>query len=63
VTSDRAATKISRRLALAGAGALALPHIARAADALTVKLDFFPWGVHAAMHLANVKGWFKEEGL
>lgn len=63
MTSDRAATKISRRLALAGAGALALPHVARAADALTVKLDFFPWGVHAAMHLANVNGWFKEAGL
>ena len=60
--SERA-TMISRRLVLAGSGALAMPHIARAADALTVKLDFFPWGVHAAMHLATVKGWFKEAGL
>jgi NitT/TauT family transport system substrate-binding protein len=67
VSDDRAVTRpsdrISRRLVLAGAGALALPHIARAADALSVKLDFFPWGVHAAMHLANDNGWFKEAGL
>jgi NitT/TauT family transport system substrate-binding protein len=67
VSIDRAVTRpsdrITRRLVLAGFGALALPHIARAADALSVKLDFFPWGVHAAMHLANVNGWFKEAGL
>jgi NitT/TauT family transport system substrate-binding protein len=67
VSNDRAVTgpsdHISRRLLLAGASALALPHIARAADAVSVKLDFFPWGVHAAMHLANVNGWFKEAGL
>jgi NitT/TauT family transport system substrate-binding protein len=67
---DRATTKqsaqvtaMSRRVVLAGAAALALPHVARAADSLSVKLDFFPWGVHAAMHLANVNGWFKEAGL
>jgi NitT/TauT family transport system substrate-binding protein len=66
--ADRAVSKtssraVSRRLVLAGAGALAMPHIARAADAISVKLDFFPWGVHAAMHLANVNGWFKDAGL
>jgi NitT/TauT family transport system substrate-binding protein len=55
--------RISRRLVLAGATTLALPHVARAADALSVKLDFFPWGLHAGMHLANVNGWFKEAGL
>lgn len=56
---------ISRRRLLVGAGvgALALPAIARADDPLTVKLDFFPWGVHAGMHLATVKGWFKDAGL
>jgi NitT/TauT family transport system substrate-binding protein len=63
VTSDHAGTKISRRIVLAGAGALALPHIARAADTLSVKLDFLPWGLHAGMHLANVNGWFKDAGL
>jgi len=32
-------------------------------EKLTVRLDFSPWGVHAAMHLAQEKGWFKEAGL
>lgn len=41
----------------AGSGA------AVAADKLTVRLDFSPWGVQAAMHLAQNKGWFKEAGL
>jgi NitT/TauT family transport system substrate-binding protein len=70
VTSDRAVTtalskarSISRRAVLGGTGALALPHIARAADKLSVKLDFLPWGLHAGMHLANVNGWFKDAGL
>ena len=67
---DRAVTKIltspptlSRRVVLAGAGSLALPHIARAADTLSVKLDFLPWGLHAGMHLATVNGWFREARL
>jgi NitT/TauT family transport system substrate-binding protein len=57
------ATRLPRRAVLAGTGALALPHIARAADPLTVKLDFLPWGLHAAMHLCNANGWFKDAGL
>jgi NitT/TauT family transport system substrate-binding protein len=57
------APALSRRAALVGAGALAIPHIARAADKLTVKLDFLPWGLHAAMHLATVNGWFRDAGL
>jgi NitT/TauT family transport system substrate-binding protein len=57
------ARSTSRRTVLGGAGALALPHIARAADTLSVKLDFLPWGLHAAMHLAIVNGWFKDAGL
>jgi NitT/TauT family transport system substrate-binding protein len=36
---------------------------ASAADKLSVRLDFSPWGVQAAMHLAQYKGWFKEAGL
>ena len=64
VTFDHAATKkIARRTILGGAGALALPHIARAADRLSVKLDFLPWGFHAGMHLAIFNGWFKDAGL
>ena len=31
---------------------------ASAQDKLSVRLDFSPWGVQAAMHLAQNKGWF-----
>lgn len=34
-----------------------------AAENLKVRLDFSPWGMHAAMHLAMQKGWFDEAGL
>jgi len=47
---------------VAGAAALAAG-TAAAQEKLTVRLDFSPWGVHAAMHLANAQGWFKAEGL
>ncbi|MCH9851972.1 MAG: ABC transporter substrate-binding protein [Alphaproteobacteria bacterium] len=33
------------------------------AEEITVRLDFSPWGIHAAMHLAQQKGWFDEAGL
>jgi NitT/TauT family transport system substrate-binding protein len=36
---------------------------AAAQDKLSVRLDFSPWGVQAAMHLAQNRGWFKEAGL
>jgi NitT/TauT family transport system substrate-binding protein len=36
---------------------------AQAPDALSVRVDFAPWGVHAALHLARAKGWFKEDNL
>lgn len=36
---------------------------ASALDKLSVRLDFSPWGVQAAMHLAQNKGWFKEANL
>ena len=32
-------------------------------EKVSVRLDFSPWGVQAAMHLANHRGWFKEAGL
>lgn len=56
---------ISRRAALiAAAGALSAPGVARAqAERLVVRLDFSPWGVQAAMHLAETRGWFREAGL
>lgn len=34
-----------------------------AQEALSVRLDFSPWGSHAAMHLAKHNGWFEEAGL
>jgi NitT/TauT family transport system substrate-binding protein len=48
-------------LVLGCAGLSIVP--ASAADKLSVRLDFSPWGVQAAMHLAQHKGWFKEAGL
>lgn len=36
---------------------------AQAAESLLVRLDFAPWGMHGAMHLAQEKGWFKDAGL
>ncbi len=47
---------------------LAAPFVLRAAHAsttvpLTVRLDWTPWGAHAAIHLANVRGWYKDAGL
>ena len=54
--------RLSRRAGILAA--LATPGIARAqAERLTVRLDFSPWGVHAAMHLAETRGWFREAGL
>lgn len=57
--------KLTRRAALVGAsGAIAAPPVARAQqEKLTVRLDFSPWGVQAAMHLAETKGWFRDAGL
>lgn len=49
-------------------GSLVAPFILRTARAetatpLRVRLDWTPWGAHAAIHLANVKGWYKAAGL
>ena len=52
---------LTKLLALALAAGAILP--ASAADKLSVRLDFSPWGVQAAMHLAQSKGWFKDAGL
>lgn len=55
-----------RVLVLGGAACLAaaaLVQPALAQEKLTVRLDFSPWGGHAAMHLAQHKGWFAEAGL
>ena len=36
---------------------------AQAPEKLKVRLDWTPWGVHGAMHLAQQKGWYKAAGL
>jgi NitT/TauT family transport system substrate-binding protein len=36
---------------------------ASAQDKLSIRLDFSPWGVQAAMHLAQNQGWFKQANL
>lgn len=56
--------RLTRRAALVAAtGAIAAPYVARGQEKLVVRLDFSPWGVQAAMHLAETKGWFKDAGL
>ena len=57
---------MKRRVLLGLAAGLLMMPIAMQAVAqekLSVRLDFSPWGVQAAMHLAQDKGWFKAEGL
>lgn len=49
--------------AIAAPLATALPARAQAAEKIKVRLDFSPWGMHAAMHLAQQKGLFKARGL
>lgn len=46
-----------------GLAAMVVTTSARADDDLSVLLDFAPWGLHAAVHLSEEKGWFKERGL
>lgn len=50
-------------LASCAALALATSAAAQAPEKLKVRLDWTPWGVHGAMHLAQQKGWYKAAGL
>ncbi len=36
---------------------------AQALEPIKVRLDWTPWGVHAAVHLAQQRGWFTKAGL
>lgn len=36
---------------------------AQTGEAMTIRVDFLPWGVQAALHLALSKGWLKDAGL
>lgn len=52
---------LSTFMLLSIAGASVSPVSAQ--DKLSVRLDFSPWGVQAAMHLAQNQGWFKQANL
>lgn len=58
---------VTRRAAIGGL--LTAPPVvlrgraAFADEALSIRVDFIPWGVHSALHLSSAKGWFKAEGL
>lgn len=54
-------TKMQPLSAVVALLVLAAPAVAD--EKLTVRMDFSPWGSHAAMHLAKHNGWFKEVGL
>lgn len=53
------------RHALAGCAAMAIAAsaAAQAPEKLKVRLDWTPWGVHGALHLAQQKGWYNAAGL
>lgn len=58
---------VSRRTAIGLlAGAAVGPYLirsARAADPLTLRLDWSPHAMHCSFHLATERGWFKKAGL
>src|SRR5258708_7113423 len=60
-------SRLTRRRALALlAGAAAAPQLirpARAADPLSVRLDWSPHAMHCSFHLAVEQGWFKKADL
>jgi NitT/TauT family transport system substrate-binding protein len=47
----------------AGLLAIGRPAIAQPLAKVTARTDFLPWGMHAGLHLAVEKGWFKDAGL
>ena len=61
-------SKLIRR-ALLGMGALALttllatPSWAQNLEPIKVRLDWTPWANHAAFHLAQQKGWYRQAGF
>jgi NitT/TauT family transport system substrate-binding protein len=52
-----------KKLLIASAVLAALTLPSHAQEKISVRLDFSPWGVQAAMHLAKNRGWFREAGL
>lgn len=64
-------TALSRRLSLVGAAAVAVAAAlfgpvqatAQPLEPVKVRLDWTPWANHAAVHLAQQKGWYRDAGL
>jgi NitT/TauT family transport system substrate-binding protein len=61
-------TSVTRRTIIGSMAALPMlglrsPAIAQQPDAISVRVDFAPWGVHGALHLAQAKGWIKDSNL
>ena len=54
---------IAASVALPTLGLSALSVHAQSPAKLRVRMDFSPWGLHGAMHLAQTKDWFKDAGL
>src|ERR1700748_1350448 len=66
ISGSKNASGLTRRVLLGGV--VAAPFVLRsgralADEALSVRVDFAPWGVQAPLHLAMAKGWFKDDGL
>ncbi len=57
------ARRLHRYGVMAAMGCLLAAGPAAGAESFKVRMDFSPWGMHAAMHLAVQKGWFEKEGL
>lgn len=61
---NRFVSQLTRRAVVALLGiSLAAGAAAQGADKLKVRLDWTPWGVQGAMHLAAQKGWFAASNL
>lgn len=63
ITMPRIWKGLASCLTVAALSCIPLSGPASAAESLLVRLDFSPWGMHGAMHLAQQKGWFKDAGL
>jgi NitT/TauT family transport system substrate-binding protein len=54
---------LARVLATCAVLTFAATAAAQGTEKVKVRLDWTPWGLHGAMHLAQQKGWYKAAGL